>query len=58
MLANCNQAKNNAEPKQLLRKPKQRNAQFCHERNIDDYLSRLAMMKEKGSLVIGGKRIC
>jgi hypothetical protein len=58
MLTNRYQEKSASGPKQLFKKQKQKNTPFYRERSVDDYLIRLATMKERGGLVIGGRRVC
>jgi hypothetical protein len=63
MLVNSNQTKSTADHRQFFRKPMTKKiplyridgkAQF----GFDDYLNQLAVMKEQGSLIISGRRIC
>jgi hypothetical protein len=63
MLTNCHQKKSVAglgHPfrKGITRKKPSYQIGFARNNSLDDYLNRLAFMKEQGNLVISGRRIC
>jgi hypothetical protein len=62
-MENCQQKKSAAESEQFIKKRKPKNGPSYHigiaaSRFFDDYLSQIATMRERGNLIISGRRIC
>jgi len=58
MLKNANQTKKASKQKTLFKKPMAKKNLFYQIGIADDFLCKLSAMKERGSLIISGWRIC